>query len=63
MHDVSADDLENILYFMYEGQVNVSQSKLVRFFKLAESLQMKGVPDTASFLQSPISKVAIKYET
>ncbi|CAL4069465.1 unnamed protein product [Meganyctiphanes norvegica] len=47
MKDVSTRDLEALLDFMYNGEVNVPQSSLGSLIKTAEGLQIKGlaVPD------------------
>ncbi|XP_066982492.1 protein bric-a-brac 1-like isoform X11 [Macrobrachium rosenbergii] len=47
MKDVTARDLEALLDFMYNGEVNVPQSSLGSLIKTAEGLQIKGlaVPD------------------
>ncbi|XP_076050671.1 uncharacterized protein LOC143031107 isoform X15 [Oratosquilla oratoria] len=47
MKDVSCRDLEALLDFMYNGEVNVPQSSLGSLIKTAEGLQIKGlaVPD------------------
>lgn len=47
MKDVSSNDIEALLDFMYHGEVNVPQSSLGSLIKTAESLQIKGlaVPD------------------
>ncbi|KAK3882165.1 hypothetical protein Pcinc_013439 [Petrolisthes cinctipes] len=46
LREVSIEDLEAMLAFMYEGQVNVSQTRLHTFMKLAEALQVRGLTDT-----------------
>ncbi|XP_037785082.1 protein tramtrack, alpha isoform-like isoform X3 [Penaeus monodon] len=46
LRDVPIEDLEAVLAFMYEGQVNVSQTRLHTFMKLAEALQVRGLTDT-----------------
>ncbi|XP_042228511.1 protein tramtrack, beta isoform-like isoform X23 [Homarus americanus] len=47
MKDVTSRDLEALLDFMYNGEVNVPQSSLGSLIKTAEGLQIKGlaVPD------------------
>ncbi|XP_018024878.1 broad-complex core protein isoforms 1/2/3/4/5 isoform X16 [Hyalella azteca] len=47
MKDVSCNDIEALLDFMYHGEVNVPQSSLGSLIKTAEGLQIKGlaVPD------------------
>ncbi|XP_042881342.1 protein abrupt-like isoform X10 [Penaeus indicus] len=53
MKDVTSRDLEALLDFMYNGEVNVPQSSLGSLIKTAEGLQIKGlaVPD-----DPPVSK-------
>lgn len=53
LKDVLCKDLEALLDFMYNGEVNVPQSSLSSLIKTAEGLQIKGlaVPD-----DPPISK-------
>merc|ERR1712179_426231 len=41
--DVTADDMNALFSFMYEGQVNVKQERLNIFLGLAERLQVKGL--------------------
>ncbi|KAK7074769.1 hypothetical protein SK128_014394 [Halocaridina rubra] len=47
LRDVSCDELEALLNYMYIGSVSVAQSDLARLIKVAELLQIKGlaVPD------------------
>ncbi|XP_064081696.1 broad-complex core protein isoforms 1/2/3/4/5-like [Macrobrachium nipponense] len=45
LREVPIEDLEAVLAFMYEGQVNVSQTRLHTFMKLAEVLQVRGLTD------------------
>lgn len=35
--------VSNLLQFMYQGSVNVKQSELQAFMKIAETLQIKGL--------------------
>eukprot|EP00096_Caligus_rogercresseyi_P000381 TRINITY_DN1080_c0_g1_i1.p1 TRINITY_DN1080_c0_g1~~TRINITY_DN1080_c0_g1_i1.p1 ORF type:complete len:462 (-),score=150.20 TRINITY_DN1080_c0_g1_i1:501-1886(-) len=41
--DVSAEDMEALFNFMYQGQVNVAQERLNTFLDLAERLRVKGL--------------------
>ena len=43
---------------MYEGQVNVSQTRLHTFMKLAEALQVRGLTDTQN-TRARIEKVGV----
>ena len=47
LRDVSCDELEALLNYMYIGSVSVAQNDLARLIKVAELLQIKGlaVPD------------------
>ncbi|XP_068225916.1 protein bric-a-brac 1-like [Palaemon carinicauda] len=45
LREVPIEDLEAVVAFMYEGQVNVSQTRLHTFMKLAEVLQVRGLTD------------------
>ncbi|KAJ8968835.1 hypothetical protein NQ317_005303, partial [Molorchus minor] len=43
MKDVSYVALSDLLQFMYQGEVQVSQENLTTFIKTAEALQIKGL--------------------
>lgn len=43
MKDVSYTAMSDLLQFMYQGEVQVSQENLTRFIKTAEALQVKGL--------------------
>ncbi|ROT79276.1 putative zinc finger and BTB domain-containing protein 12-like isoform X2 [Penaeus vannamei] len=58
LRDVPIEDLEAVLAFMYEGQVNVSQTRLHTFMKLAEALQVRGLTDTQT-ARARVEKVFI----
>lgn len=45
LKDVLIQDLQNILEFVYVGEVNVSQEDLQSFLKTAELLEIKGLTD------------------
>jgi len=45
LKDVFIQDLQNILEFVYVGEVNVSQEDLQSFLKTAELLEIKGLTD------------------
>ncbi|CAL4065666.1 unnamed protein product, partial [Meganyctiphanes norvegica] len=45
LREVPIEDLEAVVAFIYEGQVNVSQRRLHTFMKLAEALQIRGLTD------------------
>ncbi|XP_076649861.1 uncharacterized protein LOC143357331 [Halictus rubicundus] len=43
LHDIEADDLKTIVNFMYCGEIQVVQSQVRRFLKLAEILEVTGL--------------------
>ena len=43
--EVSLKDLESVLTFMYEGEVNISNTSIHDFMRLAEALQVRGLTD------------------
>lgn len=43
LKDVSYSALSNLLQFMYQGEVKVSQDELTNFIKVAEALKIKGL--------------------
>ncbi|RXG61411.1 Broad-complex core protein isoforms 1/2/3/4/5 [Armadillidium vulgare] len=45
LREVDVEDLESVLTFIYEGEVNVSQPRLHTFMRLAEALQVKGLTE------------------
>ncbi|KAK3915467.1 Longitudinals lacking protein, isoforms H/M/V [Frankliniella fusca] len=47
MKDVKFDQLKAMLDYMYRGEVKISQDQLGTFLKAAESLQIKGLSDSA----------------
>lgn len=49
LKDVSLNVMQELLQFMYQGEVNVKHSELQSFMKIAETLQIKGL--TASHKQ------------
>lgn len=51
MKDVKFDQLKAMLDYMYRGEVNISQDQLGSFLKAAESLQIKGLSDSAPNLE------------
>lgn len=51
MKDVSKQTLEDLLTFIYRGEVNVNQNDLVAFFNTAKALKIKGLIDE-SFTQA-----------
>ncbi|MCL4136094.1 UNVERIFIED_CONTAM: hypothetical protein GTU68_033249, partial [Idotea baltica] len=46
LKDVKAEELEALLNYMYEGEVNVMQEKLSGLIKAAEYLKVKGLSDS-----------------
>ncbi|XP_047735619.1 protein abrupt isoform X4 [Hyalella azteca] len=43
--EVRHSDMEKLLHFIYQGEVNVLQENLARFLKTAEMLKIKGLAD------------------
>jgi len=43
LFDVEVEELNNLLEFMYKGEVSVSQDRLQRFLDIAEKLEVKGL--------------------
>ena len=48
LHGVGAEEMEAILTFMYEGQVNVNQEDLAGFLAAAEELRIRGLSDKSN---------------
>lgn len=47
LKDMSSKLMANLLEFMYQGSVNVKQTELQAFMKIAETLQIKGLTTTS----------------
>jgi len=52
LRGVRSLDLEAVLNFMYQGEVNVAQDDLTSFLAVAEELQVKGLSQSKSHSQS-----------
>ncbi|XP_060519051.1 protein abrupt isoform X4 [Cylas formicarius] len=48
LRDVQQKDMENLLRFMYNGEVNVGQENLTDFLKTAQMLQVRGLADVSA---------------
>lgn len=48
LHDIPFSAVESLVYFMYKGEVNVSHEQLTALLKVAESLKIKGLADSAA---------------
>ena len=59
MKDVSPDDIEALLSFVYQGVVYVSEKNLNSFLQTAELLQIKGLAGAASTFNEEHAKNAI----
>merc|ERR1712192_36750 len=53
---VKFSDLQSVLNFMYQGEVNVAQEELNSFLAVAEDLRVKGLTQNQSENQKPINK-------
>lgn len=51
MKDVSKKTLENLIKFIYTGQVNVAQHNLEEFFNTATALEIEGLVNNGSDIQ------------
>ncbi|XP_014260548.1 protein bric-a-brac 2 isoform X2 [Cimex lectularius] len=58
LKDVSPDDVEALLSFVYQGVVYVSEKKLSSFLQTAELLQIKGLAGAASSFNDEQTKQA-----
>lgn len=57
LENLSFTDLESLIAFVYTGQVYVAQDELPSFLKAAETLQIRGLTDSAA--AQTIMKVGI----
>ncbi|XP_056635657.1 protein abrupt isoform X2 [Diorhabda sublineata] len=48
LKDVQEKDMESLLRFMYNGEVNIGQERLSDFIKTAQMLQIRGLADVAA---------------
>jgi len=48
LRDVSPDDLQALLSYMYNGEVAISEDRLKDFMRTAEMLQVEGLADGAN---------------
>ncbi|KAK9718253.1 BTB/POZ domain [Popillia japonica] len=48
LQDVSYNSLHNLLQFMYQGEVSVSQEEIPTFMRVAEMLKVKGLTDNST---------------
>uniref|UniRef100_A0A0A1WNU1 Protein abrupt n=1 Tax=Zeugodacus cucurbitae TaxID=28588 RepID=A0A0A1WNU1_ZEUCU len=53
LRDVQSDNMECLLSFMYNGEVNVRQDQLQDFLKTAHMLQIRGLTDVSDNYSSP----------
>lgn len=57
---VSFQDLQSVVQFMYNGQVNVTQERLPSFLQTAETLQIKGLTDSNNDKEESSSTAPVK---
>ncbi|XP_062539460.1 broad-complex core protein isoforms 1/2/3/4/5 isoform X1 [Armigeres subalbatus] len=57
LKDVSVNVMQELLQFMYQGEVNVKHSELQSFMKIAETLQIKGLTASHKNERSPTPSV------
>lgn len=55
LQDVREQDMEALLRFMYNGEVNIGQEQLPDFLKTAQTLQVRGLADVSSKDQHKLS--------
>ncbi|XP_049287051.1 broad-complex core protein-like isoform X2 [Anopheles funestus] len=48
LRDVRSEDIENLLRFMYNGEVHIGQDQLSDFLKTAQLLQVRGLADVTT---------------
>jgi hypothetical protein len=48
LRDIRSEDVENLLRFMYNGEVNIGQDQLSDFLKIAQLLQIRGLADVTN---------------
>ncbi|XP_056643890.1 modifier of mdg4-like isoform X16 [Diorhabda carinulata] len=64
MKDVSYEALSDLLQFMYQGEVQVSQENLSTFIKTAEALQIKGLTgDGNGSTDNDVTEVPVEKHT
>ncbi|KAL1131479.1 hypothetical protein AAG570_011096 [Ranatra chinensis] len=63
LKDVSPEDVEALLSFVYQGVVYVSERKLSSFLQTAELLQIKGLAGAASSFTDEQTKQVISQQT
>ena len=48
LRDVKEQDLRSLLKFMYNGEIQISETRLAEFLKTADTLQIQGLADGAA---------------
>ena len=56
LRGIKFDDLQSILTFMYQGEVNVAQKDLSNFLLIAEDLKVKGLTQGKKSSSEPVKK-------
>jgi hypothetical protein len=59
LRDVKQRDMESLLRFMYNGEVNIGQEQLADFLKTAQTLQVRGLADVPTKDPHRLSAVSI----
>ncbi|GJQ86472.1 putative metal ion binding protein [Trypoxylus dichotomus] len=54
LRDVQQKDMENLLRFMYNGEVHIGQEQLADFLKTAQMLQVRGLADVETNQKLPV---------
>jgi BTB/POZ domain len=59
LRDVKRKDIEALLRFMYNGEVNIGQEQLKDFLKTAQMLQVRGLADVPERDSQRLSMVGV----
>lgn len=56
LQGVSYEALKNLLQFMYQGEVSVTQEEIPAFMKVAETLKVKGLTENVAAVSFPLKQ-------